>query len=109
MRNTGVSHQQRHSQREFTELVLELVEQVPIGRVVTYGLIADVLGRGGARGVGRVMSLEGAAVTWWRVVRADGSLPPHLMPEAQQRWLDEATPVRRGRVDIERALWRFDR
>jgi len=96
------------SNEAFTEQVLELVDRVPIGRVVTYGLIADVLGRGGARGVGRVMSLEGAAVTWWRVVRADGGLSAHLMPEAQQRWIDEGTPVRNGRVDIAVALWRFD-
>ncbi len=92
----------------FTEDVLEMVESIPLGHVVTYGAIADALGRGGARGVGGVMAREGAAVTWWRVVRADGSLPAHLMPEAQQRWLDEGTPVRRGRVDMTQALWRFD-
>ncbi len=93
---------------DFTEQVFELIDRVPMGRVVTYGAIADAIGRGGARGVGGVMAREGAAVTWWRVVRADGSLPAHLMPEAQQRWLDEGTPVRRGRVDMTTALWRFD-
>jgi alkylated DNA nucleotide flippase Atl1 len=90
---------------DFTERVLELVERVPRGRVVTYGLIADALGEGGARQVGRVMALDGAAVTWWRVVRADGTLPPHLMTDAQVQWREEGTPVRRGRIDIDRALW----
>ena len=91
---------------DFTEQVLAFVERVPAGRVVTYGLIADALGRGGARGVGRVMSLEGAAVSWWRVVRSNGTLPPHLMTDAQEQWQAEGTPVRRGRVDVGAALWR---
>ena len=90
---------------DFTEAVLAFVERVPAGRVVTYGLIADHLGRGGARQVGRVMSMEGAAVAWWRVVRADGTLPPHLMVDAQREWSREATPVKRGRVDVPAAVW----
>lgn len=93
---------------DFTERVLELVERVPRGRVVTYGLIADALGAGGARQVGRVMALDGAAVTWWRVVRANGTLPPHLMTDAQVHWREEGTPVRRGHVDMAEALWHID-
>ena len=90
---------------DFTERVLGFVERIPPGRVVTYGLIADVLGDGGARQVGRVMSLEGASVCWWRVIRANGTLAPHLMTDAQGHWQDEGTPVRRGRVDMAEALW----
>jgi alkylated DNA nucleotide flippase Atl1 len=95
---------------DFTEAVLEFVERVPAGRVVTYGLIADHLQHsagfsGGARQVGRVMSLEGAAVPWWRVVRANGTLPPHLMVDAQKEWSEEKTPVKRGRVDVPAAVW----
>ncbi|MGI9084805.1 MAG: MGMT family protein [Aeromicrobium sp.] len=93
---------------DFTDAVLRIVERVPPGRVVTYGLIADAVGRGGARQVGRVMSLEGAAVSWWRVVRADGTLPPHLMTDAQVNWREEGTPVRRGRVDVPAALWNVE-
>ncbi len=90
---------------DFTERVLDVVDRVPAGRVVTYGLIAEAIGLGGPRQVGRVMALEGAAVTWWRVVRANGTLPPHLMTDAQQHWEREGTPVRRGRVDVGAALW----
>jgi len=93
---------------DFTERVLEFIERIPPGKVVTYGLIADALGDGGARHVGRVMSLEGAAVTWWRVVRANGTLPPHLMTDAQEHWQAEGTPVRRGRVDVPAAIWTVD-
>ena len=35
---------------DFTEEVLELVEPIPPGHVVTYGAIADALGRGGPAG-----------------------------------------------------------
>src|SRR5690606_35696425 len=66
----------------YSELVLRCVERVPRGRVTTYGVVADtvgaVLGRGGPRVVATVLRREGASVCWWRLVRADGSLPPHL-------------------------------
>jgi len=88
----------------FAEAVLRVVERIPPGCVATYGLIAEKLGRGGARQVGGVMSREGHGVPWWRVVRADGSLPAHLMIEAQQHWRDERTPVRSGRVVVREAL-----
>lgn len=57
---------------EYIEAVLTLVEQVPPGRVTTYGDIARAVGSAGPRQVGRVMALHGDAVPWWRVVHADG-------------------------------------
>jgi len=57
---------------EYVEQVLALVDRVPQGRVTTYGALAREVGRGGPRQVGRVMSLHGDAVAWWRVVHADG-------------------------------------
>jgi methylated-DNA-protein-cysteine methyltransferase related protein len=93
------------AQENFAEDVLEVVDQIPSGRVMTYGDIAEFLQRGGPRGVGAVMALRGASVTWWRVVRANGTLPPHLMIEAQTQWLHEATPLRRGIVDVPAARW----
>ncbi|RLV54676.1 cysteine methyltransferase [Aeromicrobium phragmitis] len=88
----------------FTERVLARVEQIPPGQVLTFGLIAEDLGEGGPRQVGQVMSRVGHVVCWWRVVRADGTLPAHLMLEAQEHWAREGTPVRRGRVDVPRAV-----
>lgn len=92
----------------FTDAVLALVETIPPGRVVTYGFIADRLGQGGPRQVGRVMATDGFEVPWWRVVKANGALPPHLIVDAQQLWRDEGTPVRNGRVDVAAAHWRID-
>ena len=87
------------------EAVLELVEQVPPGRVTTYGAIGDRLGRG-PRTVGRVLSQYGEPVPWWRVVRADGSLPPSHDGRAAEAYRQEGTPLRGpGRVDLARAFW----
>ena len=90
---------------DFVEAVLSLVETIPSGKVLTYGAIASVVGRGGPRGVGGVMARDGHGVPWWRVVRANGTLPAHLMIEAQQHWYAEGTPTKRGIVDIKVALW----
>ena len=99
----------------FAELVLELTERIPAGRVLTYGDVAEYLageeseaiplgavaGRrvGGPRQVGRVMALYGASVPWWRVVRADGALLPGHELRALAHYRDEGTPLRevRGR------------
>ena len=91
---------------EYVEAVLVVVERIPRGRVTTYGAIADHVGFGGPRRVGRVMSQFGGPVPWWRVVRADGSLPPSHDDEAVAHYLDEGTPLRSsGRVHIAAAFW----
>ena len=91
---------------EYVEAVLSVVERIPAGRVTTYGAIADQVGRGGPRSVGRVMSLHGGLVSWWRVVRADGSPPECHEGEAIQHHRAEGTPFRRsGRLDMEKAFW----
>lgn len=95
---------------EYVEAVLVCVERIPRGRVTTYGAVADAvgerLGRGGPRLVGNVMARHGAPVPWWRVVRADGSLPPSHQGEARQCYLEEGTPLRAsGNVDLVAAFW----
>lgn len=87
----------------YIESVLALVEQIPSGRATTYGLIAEAVGRGGARGVGRVMAMYGGPVPWWRVVRADGSLPDSHQRDALAWYRAESTPLR-GRLDDARSL-----
>lgn len=94
---------------DFADRVLDLVERIPPGKVLSYGIIAEILEEGGPRQVGRVMALEGGAVAWWRVVRADGSLPPSHGVGAQEHYAIEDTPMRNNgsAVDMKRALWRF--
>jgi alkylated DNA nucleotide flippase Atl1 len=70
------------------ERVLRAVEQVPRGRVVSYGDLAALVGIG-PRQVGTIMRLYGSNVTWWRVTSASGDLPPQLMDEVRERWAGE--------------------
>ncbi|TNM37621.1 cysteine methyltransferase [Nocardioides albidus] len=90
----------------YVERVLDLVEQVPPGRVTTYGALAEVAG-GGPRQVGAVMARYGAPVPWWRVVRADGTLPQSHGERAREAYLAEGTPLRSssGALDMRRAFW----
>ena len=90
---------------DYAEAVLSCVERIPSGRVTTYGAIAEAVG-GGPRQVGSVMSRHGGPVPWWRVVRADGSLPESHIGEAQRRYTEEGTPRRAsGAVDMREAFW----
>jgi len=86
----------------FVDAVLTVVETVEAGHVTTSGAIAAAVGRGGPRQVGRVISLHGDQVAWWRVIRADGSPPtchggtaPTLLRAEGVRFRSD------GRVDLE--------
>lgn len=89
----------------FAQRVLDLVERVPSGMVVTYGDIAEMLGSRAPRRVGTVLTLWGGDVPWHRVVRADGR--PHRPDEALRRFCEEGTPLRPGaeRVDLAACRW----
>ena len=102
------------NQREaYVEDVLSLVESIPPGRVMAYGQIAECLERGGPRQVGAVMATYGSGVPWWRVVRADGTLPDCHQRGALEHYRVESTPLRGAaagesgstRVDMARAAW----
>jgi alkylated DNA nucleotide flippase Atl1 len=95
---------------DFAEAVLDLVDQIPSGMVLAYGDVAELLGQGGPRQVGSVMSRYGSSVTWWRVIRASGEAPQGLQDEALAHWRTEGTALVRGalagrRVDMTRARW----
>ena len=96
---------------KFASRVLDVAEAIPPGRVMSYGDIADYLGTGGPRQVGRVMALWGGGVAWWRVIHADGSLLAGHEREALRNYLAEGTPMRAagdgspGRVDMRQARW----
>ncbi|WP_093837300.1 MGMT family protein [Streptomyces aidingensis] len=93
---------------DYADRVLTAVEQIPPGRVATYGDIAALLRSGGPRQVGTVMARYGGAVPWWRVVRADGALLPGHEREALEHYRTEGTPLRPGgtpRIDLRRARW----
>jgi alkylated DNA nucleotide flippase Atl1 len=91
----------------FAESVLDLVEQIPPGRVMAYGDVAAALGAGGGRAVGTVMARFGSGVPWHRVLRSDGSLPAGHEAEALRRHRAEGTPLSPSgtKVDIAAARW----
>ncbi|MXG91644.1 MGMT family protein [Nocardioides flavescens] len=102
---TGPDLSAEDARERYVESVLTVVEQVPPGRVTSYGAIAGVVGSGPRR-VGNVLARHGAPVPWWRVVRADGSLPPSHEENARPHYLDEGTPLRStGAVDMPAAFW----
>lgn len=101
---------------DYEDEVRGLVAQIPAGRVMTYGLIAEVLAdaavaagrpaRGGPRQVGRAMSRAGD-VPWWRVVRADGRPPACHEGRALAHLRAEGTPLgaEGTRVRVREAVW----
>lgn len=94
---------------DYVEAVLEVVERIPAGRVMSYGAIADYLhprfGRGSARRVGTIMSLHGASVPWHRVVNAAGRTPPCHEGTARSRLVGEGVTFRGERVDMNAHAW----
>jgi alkylated DNA nucleotide flippase Atl1 len=96
---------------EYVEAVLELVALIPAGTAVAYGDVAELLGSGGPRQVGSVMSHYGSAVPWWRVLKSSGEAPPGHERAALARYLQEGTPLLGGYLDYLRAgegRWRVD-
>lgn len=89
----------------FREAVLDLVDRIPVGRVMTYGAIAAYLGRGGPRQVGTVMARYGGGAPWHRVVAANGRIAPGHEALALSRLRSEQTPLRGERVDVPAAEW----
>lgn len=79
---------------DFAGAVLAIVDDIPPGRVMTYGDVAAELGSRGARAVGRVMATEGSSLPWWRVVRADGRPPSGHEDAALEHYRAEGTPLR---------------
>jgi alkylated DNA nucleotide flippase Atl1 len=105
---------------EYVHAVLAIVRMVPAGSAVSYGDIAELLGYGGPRQVGSVMSHYGSGVSWWRVLKASGHAPEGHEVDALRRYLAEGTPLigspeewlrtgeGRWRVDLEAARWAPD-
>lgn len=102
---------------EYVEAVLAVVGLIPAGSAVAYGDVAELLGAGGPRQVGSVLSHYGSDVPWWRVLRASGLAPDGHESEALTYYLKEGTPLRgeyrefartgegRWRVDLAAARW----
>ena len=97
----------------FVAAVLEIVDSIPPGHVMTYGDVAATLGSRAARVVGQTMAQFGADAPWWRVIRAGGHPPAGHEDRALEHYRAEHTPLLTAtapdagyRVDLSRARWR---
>ena len=88
-----------------SEAVLDLVERIPPGRVMSYGAIAEYLGLASPRIPGAVLARDGGAVPWHRVVNSVGRLPPHKEQEARALLEAEGVPFRGAHVAMRTASW----
>ena len=89
----------------YARAVLDVVDRIPAGRVLTYGDVAELVGRGSPRTVGTVLSDHGREVPWQRVVQASGRpAEPHLR-EALRLLAAEGCPLRGEKVDLASARW----
>jgi len=85
--------------------VLDVVDMIPAGSVMSYGDVAAGAGLGSPRYVGHVLARYGDQVPWHRVVMSDGSFARHLADEQSSLLRAERTPLADGgqRVDMTRA------
>ena len=88
--------------------ILSVVEEIPKGRVASYGQIARLIGRDrNARLVGRVLSMAEFYGDYpcYRVVNHAGRLAPHF-PEQRERLIMEGVTFREnGCVDMKKYQW----
>ena len=91
---------------DYLEAVLDVVAAIKPGQVMTYGDVADVVGkrldRGGPRQVGAVLRRAGSGVPWWRIVNATGLPPTHKRSAALELRAAEGCPLvaDTSRVDL---------
>ena len=92
----------------FFKQVYAIVEQIPPGKVVSYGQIARMLGRPrAAREVGWAMRCCPESLPWQRVVMADGSITGGEYAELRRALLEDegVTFLPDGRVDMGFCRW----
>ena len=89
----------------YARQVLDVVDRIPRGKVMTYGDVAELMGRGSPRTVGAVMSDHGHEVPWQRVVQASGRPAEPYLQEALRLLADEGCPLQGERVDLAAARW----
>ncbi len=100
------------NEKQYQERVYEIVRQIPFGKVMTYGQIAEILGQGYTpRTVGYAMNASSKAnVPWQRVINAKGGCSTAKITfslNVQQAMLEEegVTFNERGFCDLAAYRW----
>jgi methylated-DNA-protein-cysteine methyltransferase-like protein len=89
----------------YARQVLDVVDRIPPGKVMTYGDVAELMGRGSPRTVGAVLSDHGREVPWQRVIQANGRPAEPYLQEALRLLRAEGCPLVGEKVDLVRARW----
>ena len=99
-------------EQSYRKKVYRIVNEIPVGRVMTYGQIADILGEGyTARTVGYVMhAADTKNVPWQRVINSQGSCSTGKMTlpvNLQQKILEDEGVVfnEKGKCDLGKYRW----
>lgn len=92
--------------------IIQTIQQIPKGRVASYGQLADLAGLPGrARLVGKVLRTapKETRLPWHRILRANGVLAFLAGSEQAKRQIDllaeEGVEVIRNKVDLKRYGW----
>lgn len=88
--------------------ILSVVEEIPEGKVASYGQIARLIGRPkNARLVGRVLSLAEhyGSYPCHRVVNHAGRLAPHFREQRELLLKEQVSFKENGCVDMKKCQW----
>lgn len=99
-------------EKKYREKVYEIVCEIPQGRVMTYGQIAEILGEGyTARTVGYVMhAADTEKVPWQRVINSQGGCSTQKLTvphNIQQKILEDEGIIfnAKDKCDLEKYRW----
>ena len=97
-----------------SEKVYEIVESIPRGKVLTYGILAELVGITNPRVVGNILHSNPYedSVHCHRVVNAQGGLAPAFAfggaEKQKEKLLKEGATFRGEFVILEKCLWDVD-
>jgi methylated-DNA-protein-cysteine methyltransferase-like protein len=107
-----VAHGKQKPDDQYRERVYQIVRRIPLGRVMTYGQIAIMLGQGYTpRTVGFVMhGADEKKTPWHRVINSQGrcSTGGVVLPADKQQRMLEAEGVKftpAGSCNLEEFIW----
>jgi methylated-DNA-protein-cysteine methyltransferase related protein len=93
---------------ELHERVREVIAGVPAGKVATYGDIAAISGAPSPRLVGRILAEDGHDLPWHRILRANGTVAPHLLHEQLELLRAEGVLANGERIDLHTYRWQTE-
>jgi methylated-DNA-protein-cysteine methyltransferase related protein len=100
---------------DFTKDIIIIIKNIPEGKVLTYGLIAELAGSPrAARQVARTLHTlsEKYELPWHRVINSKGIISLiSIEGKEHQKWLLEQEGVKvsdRYEVDLNKYLWKMD-